>query len=129
MPQPRVEFPELRWFVCESYASVCAQESPLNLRSCFGDSRWLLFLISARGSDAVLVVPIRGFSCTEFCVRESRLALRSSGVGRDNDNRREFERRGTEDEDFLDAEVVLVDRSSGGGVGGNTLRVRGGSDC
>lgn len=82
-----------------------------------------------RGSDAVRVVPIRGFSCTGFCVRESRLALRSSGVGRDNDNRREFERRGVEDEDFPDASVVLADFASGGGVGGNTLRLSGGSDC
>ena len=81
-----------------------------------------------RGSDAVRVVPIRGFSVAGSA-RRSRLAPVRSRSRRGGRTPRRDEERLCPAEWLPDAEAVLTDRSSGGGVGGNTVRFRGGSDC
>lgn len=84
-----------------------------------------------RGSEAVRVVPIRGFSvdvCSCGQGRRSRLAPVRSRSRRGGRTFRRDDVRWCPDAD-PDPEAVLTDRSSGGGVGGNTLRFRGGSDC
>lgn len=85
---------------------------------------------SPRGSDVVRLVPIRGFSggrggagsCKPGPGRGSRLApvrSKSSFGGRPERT----------DDDRWCKDPLLIDLSSGGGVGGNTLRFSGGSDC
>lgn len=84
-----------------------------------------------RGSEAVRVVPIRGFSvddCSGGQGRRSRLAPARSRSRRGGRTFRRDDVRWWPDAD-PDPDAVLTDRSSGGGVGGNTLRFRGGSDC
>lgn len=82
-----------------------------------------------RGSDAVLVVPIRGFSVVGGCVVgwRSRLAPVVSRFSRGGLALRRDADRVCEGP--WPVELLLVERSSGGGVGGNMLRLRGGSDC
>lgn len=83
-----------------------------------------------RGSEAVRVVPMRGFSggcggrasCEPGPARGSILApvrSKSSFGGRPVRS----------DDDRWCRDPLLFDLSSGGGVGGNTLRFSGGSDC
>lgn len=83
-----------------------------------------------RGSDAVRVVPMRRFSVarTGSCPAglRSRLAPVRSRSSRGGRAIRRDEERWWEDPA---TEPLLVERSSGGGVGGKTLRLRGGSDC
>lgn len=86
----------------------------------------------ARGSDAVRVVPMRGFSfsgggggadsCEPGPGRGSKPApVRSKSSLGGRPVRR--------DDDRWCRDPLLADLSSGGGVGGNTLRLSGGSDC
>lgn len=82
-----------------------------------------------RGSEAVLVVPIRGFSVRGGCVAGccSRLAPVRSRSNRGGLALRREDDRVCEGPWVV--ELLIVERSSGGGVGGNTLRLRGGSEC
>jgi hypothetical protein len=83
-----------------------------------------------RGSEAVRMVPMRGFSgggggagsCEPGPARGSRLApVRSKSSFGGRPVRR--------DDDRWCKDPLLVDLSSGGGVGGKTLRFSGGSEC
>ena len=82
-----------------------------------------------RGSEAVRVVPIRGFSVRGGCVADccSRLAPVRSRSSRGGLALRSEDDRVCEGPWAV--EPLLTERSSGGGVGGNTFRLRGGSEC
>ena len=90
-----------------------------------------------RGSDAVRVVPIRGFSVDTWesgAAASGTLGRRSKEAPVRSRSKRSEGRALLRSEELRwwplpEGYPLLVERSSGGGVGGNTLRVNGGSDC